>query len=366
MIKKTNSSSRIINKEPLKDKVALLFDGTNTGGRSLAVSLANYGADIAIVYPQAHIMEARMTKKLVEAEGRRCLVIPVRADQANDETFSKEVVRQTINTLGRLDIFIDYSSLPRDDVRLPNSAGKKMETRDSQDQRDPFTNVEIMSAALDQMVGKDQTNMQDDEPNKVMKRSDKDMRVAKEVINKPIISINEGQEIGKVQDFYLDQNLTHLVAIYLGSEGLLSRTETLIKWPEVVTLGLDAILVKDANCVMETTEAEGLENYIRRDEIEGRPVDTPGGTKIGRIGDVVLDEEAKIAGFSLSQTYVSGPIAANRAISRMAVVDTGNEDGVMTANLSEAEKADLQVVYEGFFADPSVSPTETEEASTEA
>ena len=191
------------------------------------------------------------------------------------------------------------------------------------------------------------------------------MRVAQELIHKSVISINEGKEIGMVQDFYLDQDLTHLVGIYLGSEGLLSRKESLINWPDVVTLGRDAILVNDANCVMDTAEVEGLENYIRRDEIGGRQVDTPGGTKIGRIGDVVLDDEAKIAGFSLSQTYVSGPIAANRAISRSAVVDTGNEDGLMTANLSEAEKADLQVVYEGFFAEPSVSPTESAEASAE-
>jgi len=192
------------------------------------------------------------------------------------------------------------------------------------------------------------------------------MRVAQELINKPIFSINEGREIGKVQDFYVDQNLTHLVALHLGSEGLLSRKKTLIKWPDVVTLGQDAILVKDVDCVMELDEVEGFENVIRRDEISGRAVDTPGGTKIGRVGDIVLDEKAMIAGFALSQTYVSGPIAANRAISRKAIIDMGHEDGVITADLSEAEKADLQVVYEGLFSEPSVSPAPSEEPTAEA
>ena len=70
-----------------------------------------------------------------------------------------------------------------------------------------------------------------------------------------------------------------------------------------------------------------------------------------------------IAGFALSQIYVSGPIAANRAVSRKAVVDVGDEDGIMTIDLSEAEKADLQIVYEGLFAEPSVNPTETEPAA---
>ncbi len=185
------------------------------------------------------------------------------------------------------------------------------------------------------------------------------MRLAQELIGKAIISVEEGQELGKVQDFFLDRDLTELAAVYLGSEGLLSRKESFIKWSDVVTLGQDAIMVKDAGCVIEATDvSEGIESYIRRDEIRDRPVDTPGGTKIGHVGDVILDGGAKIAGFTLSQTFVSGPIAENRAISRAAVVDTGHEDGVMTANLSEAERANLQVAYEGLFAKPSVSQDE--------
>ncbi|MGD8585566.1 MAG: PRC-barrel domain-containing protein [Chloroflexota bacterium] len=192
------------------------------------------------------------------------------------------------------------------------------------------------------------------------------MRVAQEIMNVPVISANDGQEVGKVKGFYIDQNLTHLLAISLGSEGLFSRKETLIKWPDVVTFGQDAILIKDANCVIETSEVENFEDFVERDEIGGRSVETPGGTKIGRVGDLIFDEKAMISGFALSQIYVSGPIAANRAVSRKAVVDVGNEDGIMTADLSEAEKDDLQIVYEGLFAEPSVNPTEPATVATEA
>jgi NAD(P)-dependent dehydrogenase (short-subunit alcohol dehydrogenase family) len=165
MEKRVDSRSPTTNEDPLKDKVALLFDGTNTGGRSLAVSLAKYGADIAIVYRQAHAGHAYVTKRLVEAEGRRCLIIPA---QANDENFSKEVVRQTINTLNRFDIFIDYSSLTGDEIGPANSADN-VEQHDGINPTSPFINVGMISAALDQMVSLDQTNTRDDEPNKVMK-----------------------------------------------------------------------------------------------------------------------------------------------------------------------------------------------------
>jgi len=193
------------------------------------------------------------------------------------------------------------------------------------------------------------------------------MRVTHEIMNIPVISANDGQEVGQVKGFYVDQNLTHVLAISLGSEGLFSRKETLIMWPDVVTFGQDAILIKDSDCVMEANEVDNFDDFVEQDEIKGRAVDTPGGTKIGRVGDFILDEKAMIAGFALSQIYVSGPIAANHAVNRKAVVDVGDEDGVMTIDLSEAEKADLQIVYEGLFAEPSVNPTETEPAAvTEA
>lgn len=141
------------NEEPLKGKVALLFDGVNTGGRSLAESLAQYGADIVFVYRQLNAGRAREMKRLIEAKGRRCLLIPA---QNNSDSFSKEVVRQTINQLGRLDILIDYSSLAGDEIDLVNTA-TIVEKPGSAHKTGPFTNFEIMSAALDQMVDLDQT-----------------------------------------------------------------------------------------------------------------------------------------------------------------------------------------------------------------
>jgi NAD(P)-dependent dehydrogenase (short-subunit alcohol dehydrogenase family) len=96
--------ARNINEGPLTDKVALLLDGT--GGTSLAVSLAKSGVDVAVVHPPSHARRAEETKKLVEAEGRCCLTIPA---ETNDAAFSEKAVRRTVETLGRLDIFIDCS-----------------------------------------------------------------------------------------------------------------------------------------------------------------------------------------------------------------------------------------------------------------
>jgi uncharacterized protein YrrD len=191
------------------------------------------------------------------------------------------------------------------------------------------------------------------------------MRLAKELINKPVFTIANGQEIGKVKDIYLDGKLRHMTAIYLGSDGLFSRSESFIRHADIVTLGRDAILIQEADDVLEESETpevnEWLTRWKRRDDMKGRELQTPGGTKIGRLGDIILDEKANIAGFSLSQSFVSGPVADNKAVSRSAMIEPeqGKENGVMMIDLAEAEEANLKVEYESFLSsEPTVSVAE--------
>lgn len=190
------------------------------------------------------------------------------------------------------------------------------------------------------------------------------MQFAQTIMNKPIYSIKEGKEVGKVHDLYLDRDLQAVTGVYLGKEGLLSREESMIKWANIVTAGSDVLLVDTVDAILkgdqQIDQLDEYEQYIRCEAIIGRPIDTPGGTKIGRIGDVILDEEAAVIGFGLAQVYVSGPILNNRVVSRSAMIDAGNEDQTMTVKLAAAEEADLKIVYKGFFAEPTVKPVAEE------
>jgi sporulation protein YlmC with PRC-barrel domain len=199
----------------------------------------------------------------------------------------------------------------------------------------------------------------------------KTMRLAQTLINLPVFSISGGHELGKVKDLYLDDGLKNVTAIYLGNGGLLSRSDSFIRQAEVITLGQDAVLVRKADNVLDEAEmpelSEWKKRWVRLADLQGREMKTPGGTKIGRIGDVVLDEEASIAGFSLSQISVSGPVADNKVISRSAFMEPvdGREDGVITVELAEAEQADLRIENEDFFSEPSVAQIGESEEATE-
>ena len=82
---------------------AALITGADSGiGRSVAVLFAREGCDVAI----CHLDEdgdAEDTKKAVEAEGRRAIVL--KGDVA-DPDFSKSAVKATLDAFGRLDVVV--------------------------------------------------------------------------------------------------------------------------------------------------------------------------------------------------------------------------------------------------------------------
>jgi uncharacterized protein YrrD len=172
------------------------------------------------------------------------------------------------------------------------------------------------------------------------------------LIGNPVISIIDGRELGQVKDLYLDANLKSIVGIYLGSEGFLRRKLNLVRYVDVVVFGIDAVLVRSAYVVRKGDEVSDLAQWLRLDDLRGRGADTPCGTKIGKVDDVVLDEQALITGFSLTRISVEGSVAENKAISRMAMIDSGNEDGIIIIDLAQAERENLQVEPGLLFPNP--------------
>lgn len=165
------------------------------------------------------------------------------------------------------------------------------------------------------------------------------MRLGKDLINKPIYTLDEGKLLGKVQDLYVDDALEVILGIYLGAQGLVRRRSQLIRSGDVSVFGADAILVKSADVITDDNDLAAAKEWLRRDKLAGRDVDTPGGTRLGQLGDVVVDAAGRITGFAMWKVFVEGPLADKRVIDRSAVLDTGQVDGRMTVDLSRLEAA---------------------------
>src|SRR5690606_4275126 len=90
----------------LENKIALVSGGDSGIGRAVSVHFAREGADVAIIYLNED-KDAEETKRLVEAEGRECLLL--RGD-VGDEAFCQQAVKQTIRAMGRINILVNNAA----------------------------------------------------------------------------------------------------------------------------------------------------------------------------------------------------------------------------------------------------------------
>jgi len=94
--------------DKLKDKVALITGGDSGIGRSVSILFAREGCDVAIVYLPEEQKDADLVKKLVEEEGRKCVLIP---GDVRSSDFCKKAVEETVNKLGKLDILVNNAGV---------------------------------------------------------------------------------------------------------------------------------------------------------------------------------------------------------------------------------------------------------------
>ncbi|UUZ97195.1 SDR family oxidoreductase [Paenibacillus sp. P25] len=107
----------------LTGKAALITGGDSGIGRAIAVTYAKEGADVAIVYLNEH-GDAEETKRQVEEEGRRCILLP---GDLGDEAFCNQVIAQTVKGLGKLDILVNNAAEQHPQARLEDITAQQLE-----------------------------------------------------------------------------------------------------------------------------------------------------------------------------------------------------------------------------------------------
>lgn len=107
----------------LKDKVAIITGGDSGLGRAISVAFAKEGADIVIVYLNEH-PDANETKRLIEQKGRRCLSI---SGNIGNESFCNQVIEQTVQQFGKLDILVNNAAEQHVQNGLENITSEQME-----------------------------------------------------------------------------------------------------------------------------------------------------------------------------------------------------------------------------------------------
>jgi NAD(P)-dependent dehydrogenase (short-subunit alcohol dehydrogenase family) len=107
----------------LQGKAALITGGDSGIGRAVAVLFAKEGADVVISYLNEQ-SDAEETKRRVEQEGRKCILIP---GDIGVETFCKDLIKQTVDGLGKLDILINNAAEQHPQAKIEDITSEQLE-----------------------------------------------------------------------------------------------------------------------------------------------------------------------------------------------------------------------------------------------
>ena len=98
----------------LEGKTALVTGGSRGIGRSIALALAELGADVALTYARS-VDAANEVRKEIEAKGRKAKAI--QADAVSLDK-AEEVINDLTDEWGKLDILVNNAGITRDNLIL--------------------------------------------------------------------------------------------------------------------------------------------------------------------------------------------------------------------------------------------------------
>jgi NAD(P)-dependent dehydrogenase (short-subunit alcohol dehydrogenase family) len=104
---------------------AVLITGGDSGiGRAVAIAFAREGADVAVSYLNEHD-DAKETARCVREAGRRVVLID---GDIGEERHCEELVRRTVDELGRLDVLVNNAAFQRTHEKLEDFTREEIET----------------------------------------------------------------------------------------------------------------------------------------------------------------------------------------------------------------------------------------------
>ena len=108
--------------DKLKGKVALITGGDSGIGKATAILFAREGADIAIVY-LSEDKDANDTKKEIEKEGQKCLLIKT---DVSKEANCEKAVEQTLKEYNKIDVLINNAGMHWDNNKIEDISTKEL------------------------------------------------------------------------------------------------------------------------------------------------------------------------------------------------------------------------------------------------
>jgi uncharacterized protein YrrD len=130
------------------------------------------------------------------------------------------------------------------------------------------------------------------------------------MIGNPVIDITNGTMIAKLEDVRIDPGALKAAAAIASKGSLLNREVGAVPAEQVEVWGQDAILANQGDVMVKEEELDSSDEWLSSsDDIRGYQVVAEDGTRVGTLGDVVLDSLGQIVGYEMEEVAIEGQVA---------------------------------------------------------
>lgn len=176
------------------------------------------------------------------------------------------------------------------------------------------------------------------------------MKKTEEVIGLPIISICDGEEVGKVKGVIVNA-AKGAVDYVVVENGIQILNAKVISAKDVIGIGEYALTIENEAVINDISKIPAAIDHLQKNiPVKGTRVMTKKGSLIGEIGDIYIDEDNSCSIFALE--FISAKDNKNvRLIPRDSVITFGKNLIVVQENVQSALADDISLLEVGVNTD---------------
>jgi uncharacterized protein YrrD len=156
-------------------------------------------------------------------------------------------------------------------------------------------------------------------------------RLAGELIGLPVVTLDGGSKLAKVEDMIVDPARRQVLALVV-QEKVLGRPARAIPFGRLTASGPDALVVQNSKVTLDVDRDPVLKGLDNGQRVQGAEVMTDDGRRIGTVRDMLIDDRTgEIKAYSVAR----GDGDALRSIPSDSVVSMGKEILYVSAAAAE-------------------------------
>lgn len=166
---------------------------------------------------------------------------------------------------------------------------------------------------------------------------------SKKLLTLPVISLNDGEELGKVQGVIVDPEAISLVALILDYRKGIFKEPRIIHFENITSFGDYAVTIKDSGACERASQSPHLGPLFRHPpRILGAKVLTEDGNFLGTVEEFCFDPATgKINGLELSNSFLNTLVRGKTLIEGNVITTIGKSAIIVKAGTKTTVKEDF-------------------------